>query len=149
MSPFTLAGLVLAGFSVCAYVVLAWQRGKRPELNDVVVVFLGAGGVVSAIRIIGAVITGHFSKSPIAPANDSVWTLVPDDAAQIVLGGVALAWVSLQTILQIFITIGRTASATRVGHEAGEMPGQISRVELTENNQDARPGDDPIQGPKS
>lgn len=132
MSPFTLAGLVLAGFSVCAYVTAAWHKGKRPELNDAVVVFLGAGGLVSAIRIIGAVVTGQFAKFPGRPANDSIWTLVPDDAVQIVLGGVALAWVSIQTMLQSFINIKRGISTNPVASELVETPVQQAGTAVLE-----------------
>ncbi len=95
----------MAAMSVGCYLPTALYRKKRPELNDAVVVFLGAGGVVSAIRIIGAVFTGQFSQLTVGTQTKSIWALVPDDAVQIVLGGFALAWVSIETILQSFDNI--------------------------------------------
>jgi len=122
MSPFVLAGLILAVMSVGCYLAAAFYKKKRPELNDAVVVFLGAGGVVSAVRIIGAVFTGQFSQLTVTTQAKSIWTLVPDDAVQIVLGGFALAWVSIETILQSF---GNIENASRRQLANGNVSGQI------------------------
>jgi hypothetical protein len=99
MNVFVLTGLALATLSIIFYVLLGYYNKKVPILNDAVVIFLGVGGIVSAIRIIGAVFSGQFAELPITDGRHSVWSLVPDDAIQIVLGGVALAWVSAQTIV--------------------------------------------------
>jgi hypothetical protein len=51
------------------------------------------------------VFTGQFSQLTVGTQTKSIWALVPDDAVQIVLGGFALAWVSIETILQSFDNI--------------------------------------------
>jgi len=108
--------------SVGCYLATALYKKKRPELNDAVVVFLGAGGVVSAVRIIGAVFTGQFSQLTVSTQTKSIWTLVPDDAVQIVLGGFALAWVSIETILQSFDNIEAASSRQPAnGHLGGPI----------------------------
>jgi hypothetical protein len=121
MSLFILISLVLALCIILCYVVTATYKKKRPELNDAVIILLGTGGAVSAVRIIGFVLTGQFSRIIVTTSDPGIWSLVPDDAALIVIGGLALAWVSAQTIFESFNKMGQQTAA-RHDDNAVESP---------------------------
>jgi hypothetical protein len=119
MSVFILIGLMLALCIVAIYLGTATYRKKRPELTDAVIIFIGTGGAVSAVRIIGFVLTGQFSHIIGTPSNLGIWALVPDDATLIVVGGLALGWVSIQTILESFKKVRAPALALGGAGTAG------------------------------
>ncbi|HKI03090.1 MAG TPA: hypothetical protein VKK31_14030 [Thermoanaerobaculia bacterium] len=105
MNLLLLAGLVIALLAVIVYVSVAAQKNKRPELVDGIVVFVGAVSVLGAIRLIGFVFTGQFAQVTSAPHNGSLWSLSSEDAVFVVIGGIALAWVSVQTIWESFTKV--------------------------------------------
>jgi hypothetical protein len=102
-----LTGLVIALLTVVVYVATAAKKSKRPELVDGIIVFIGAVSVLGAIRLIGFVVTGHFTKIASMQHDDGLWSLSPEDAVFVVIGGVALAWVSVQTIWESFAKISK------------------------------------------
>jgi hypothetical protein len=65
-------------------------------------VFIGAASMSGALRLIGFVLTGPFSKLVSQRPDNSWWTLSSEDAVFIVIGGLALGWVSVQTIWDTF-----------------------------------------------
>lgn len=105
MNLLLLAGLVIAILAVAVYVGMAAKKNKRPELVDGIVVFIGAVSVLGAIRLIGFVVTGQFAKIASTHQNDSLWSLSSEDAVFVVIGGIALAWVSIQTIWESFAKV--------------------------------------------
>lgn len=105
MNTLLLIGLVLATVCVFAYVIVAAKKGKKPELVDGIIVFVGAVSVVGAVRLAGFVFTGEFSKVATINHGESLWGLSSEDAVFLVIGGLALAWVSIQTILESFAKI--------------------------------------------
>jgi hypothetical protein len=100
-----LAGLIIALLAVAVYVGVAAHKNKRPELVDGIVVFVGAVSVLGAIRLIGFVFTEQFAKIASKPHDGSLWSLSSEDAVFVVIGGIALAWVSVQTIWESFAKI--------------------------------------------
>jgi hypothetical protein len=120
MSLFVLASLVLAFSIIVIYLVTAAYKKKRPELNDAVIILIGTGGAVSATRIIGFVLTGQFSRLIAAPSDPGIWSLVPDDAGLIAIGGLALALVSIQTIFESFKKVRAPLPLLRSAYEVAE-----------------------------
>jgi hypothetical protein len=102
MNPLQLVGLVLALAAVVAYVVTAAYKQKKPELVGGIVVFIGAVGIPGAVRLIGFVFTDQFTNVAALSHSSSWWSLSLEDAVFLVIGGIALAWVSVQTIWESF-----------------------------------------------
>jgi len=89
MKRFRALGLLLAVIAVAVYVVVAAQKGRAPELSCAIVVLLGVFGLQGAVRLFGIALTGQLDK-------------IAEDPGLLVIGGIALAWVSIQTIFEVF-----------------------------------------------
>src|SRR5581483_8039945 len=107
MNRLLLAGLVFAILTVMVYVGVAVRNRRRPELADGILVFIGAVSVFGAIRLIGFALTGQFAKIVSQSSDNSWWILSSEDAVFIVIGGLALAWVSVQTIWDTFAKLSK------------------------------------------
>ncbi len=107
MNPLLLTGLVIALVAVGAYVATAAVKKKKPELVDGIVVFVGAVSIAGAVRLIGFVFTEQFTKIASMSHSSSWWSLSLEDAVFLVIGGIALAWVSVQTIWDSFTKVAK------------------------------------------
>lgn len=105
MNRLLLAGLGLAICAVFIYIVTAARNGKKPELVDAIVVFIGAVSVFGAIRLIGFVFTDQFGAIVQTNHAHSLWSLGAEDAVLVVIGGIALVWVSAQTMIESFAKV--------------------------------------------
>jgi hypothetical protein len=102
MNLFILIGLVASACLIIIYVLVAARTKRRPELNDAVIIILGTGGAVSAVRLMGVVLSGNLVDELPHVSIHTFWSLEPDDAVQVFLGALALGWVSIQTIFESF-----------------------------------------------
>lgn len=107
MNILLLAGIVFAILLVLAYVATAAKKDKKPELVDGIVVFVGAVSVLGAVRLAGFVIAGDFAKIASTNHSANIWALSSEDAVFIVIGGLALGWVSIQTIMESFAKLSK------------------------------------------
>ncbi|MEA3178930.1 MAG: hypothetical protein QOI59_2453 [Gammaproteobacteria bacterium] len=105
MNRLLFAGLVIAIISVCAYVVAALRYRQKPELADGIAVFVAVVSVLGAIRIIGFALTEQFEKIVLETQGNSWWSLSSEDSVFIVIGGIALAWASIQAIWESFARV--------------------------------------------
>lgn len=108
-SSLTFWGLAV-GLVVCLlYIGTALCRKKKPELSQAANLVFSAIGAVGAVRLIGFVFTGNFSAmvkmAATAASVDLMWNISDEDAAFLVIGGIALAWVSIQAIWQAFAEV--------------------------------------------
>ena len=86
---FLLAGLVLFGVVISLYLYCSLSKHRKsPDLGDAVSLFLSCNGVAAGAKV-GYL--GLMAKSG---------TLLGDDRTYILLGGLAVIWVSTQTIFR-------------------------------------------------
>jgi hypothetical protein len=102
-------GVISAILTVTTYVVTAVWKGKRPDLTDGIIVFLGAVSALGAIRLVGFALTAQFAKVVAATSGDVLWSLSPEDAVFVVIGAITLGWVSVQTIWENFAKLWKTS----------------------------------------
>jgi hypothetical protein len=102
MKRLRLIGLVLAVLAVGIYVAFAVKHGKPPELSSAIIVFIGAFSLIGAARLMGFALTDQLEKITSKFNDNALWQLSPEDSALLVIGGIALAWVSIQAIVESF-----------------------------------------------
>lgn len=102
MSRLFIFGLALALIAVGTYVVIAIKNKKKPELADAVVVCIGIVSIIGAVRLTGFVFTKQFEVMAKASSHQGMFSLSTDDALLVMIGGIALIWVSVQTVWQSF-----------------------------------------------
>jgi hypothetical protein len=90
-------GLISAVFSVISYACYAVRIKKKPDLATGLHIALAAAAIPAAVRLIGFPFTSDFHKLT-AAADTSWWSVSGEDGLFIVLGGIAIAWVSVQII---------------------------------------------------
>jgi Ca2+/Na+ antiporter len=105
MKRLRLAGLLLAVLSVVVYVVVALRHGKSPDLPSAITVFIAIFSLIAAARLVGIALTDQLETIASKTSEDTPWKLSPEDAAFMVIGGIAIAWVSIQAIVESFIKI--------------------------------------------
>jgi hypothetical protein len=105
VSPFIFLGLISGLILVVIYLLLARRNAEKPELADAINIIFGTMGFFGSIRLMGFVFSGEFVNFLKAPHADTVWSLTDEDATLLVIGGLALAWVSIQTIIDSFSKI--------------------------------------------
>jgi hypothetical protein len=87
MNGYLLAGFLLGAGLIVAYVSAAARRGSGPRLETAAGLLLSAVGICAGVKVIKiCVVAGS-----LAPFAD-------EDRVYIALGGLALIWVSCQTI---------------------------------------------------
>jgi hypothetical protein len=99
MSRVLFFALISATLSVIAYVFLAIRNKKLPELADGIQIFVGVVGLFGAFRLTGFAFSGQFSLLVKQSPKNTVFSFSEDDVTLIVVGGIAVAWVSIQTII--------------------------------------------------
>jgi hypothetical protein len=122
MNRLFFAGLIVAILSVGAYVIVAVRNKNKPELADGIVVFIGAVSVFGALRLVGCALTGQFSKLASLNYDYSLWSLSSEDAVFVVIGGIALAWVSVQTMWESFAKVRKSARNTSTNQTVSGNP---------------------------
>jgi len=116
MNLLSLVGLIVATFVVGMYVAVAVRNQKKPELGEGLKVFVGAVSVFGAIRLFGCALTGQFSRLASSNAGDTLWSLSSEDAVFVVIGAIALAWVSIQAVWEGFASVRARGTDMAVGN---------------------------------
>lgn len=112
MNPILLTALIFAFFAFLAYILLALKNNKTADLSDGVQIFVGVTSFFGGIKLIMFGLSGEFARVVSIKIDHNppflilgyisfdpkVLTLSPDDTAFIVIGGIALMWISIQTI---------------------------------------------------
>ena len=102
MKRFRFAALLIAVLAVLIYLTVAVRNGKTPDLPSGIIVFIGVSSVLGAARLICLALVGQSGKMTSEFNRDALWRLSSEDAALMVIGGIALGWVSVQAILESF-----------------------------------------------
>lgn len=102
MSELTLWGLVFGLVMVGAYLSRAFHLKKKADLTEGAGIYISAVGLAAAIRLIGFALSGSFNRLVKTTHEENWWSASSEDVAFIVLGGVALAWVSVDVIWKSF-----------------------------------------------
>jgi thiol:disulfide interchange protein len=113
MNRLLLVGLIMAIFAVLVYIVTAAKNSRKPELVDAIVIFVGTVSLLGAVRLMGFVFTGQFAAVTKATHSENLWSLSSEDSVLVIIGGVALAWVSVQTVIESFAKIKRVDAAAQ------------------------------------
>ena len=97
----TLWGVLIAAVCILAYLVSRRRNGKKNEPFAVVNIAVSSPGLVGGVKLKVFACSGEFEKA--AEATRGVWWgLVETDALFVFLGGLALSWVSVLTIIRAF-----------------------------------------------
>lgn len=102
MNQLLVAGLVGALLTFVSYLVIAVRRKKQPQLVDAIIIFLGCSGLPGAARLIGFPFTDQFTTLTTVNNHSSLWALSSEDSAFLIIGGIALGWVCVQTVIESF-----------------------------------------------
>jgi hypothetical protein len=100
-----LAALLLAVISVGIYVAIAAWNEKSPELPAAIVIFMATFSLLGASRLVGLALTDQLEKMAARSEDEALSNFSPEDAALLVIGGIALAWVSVQAMMASFAKI--------------------------------------------
>ena len=113
MSGLVAIGLVCSIGVVIGYVATAGVKRKKPELCDAMSVFLSSVSFLAAVRLIGCAFSSSFAKVIAAQSDvEEFWKLTQEDLPLVALAGIALGWVSIQVIWEVFAKL-RTDSVAR------------------------------------
>ena len=85
IDPYTLWGITLGTVCVVIYILV---KRKKAELSEGVVLFLACAGIAAGVKVC------KIALDPALPLNG--------DRLYVFLGGIAVIWVSGQTILERF-----------------------------------------------
>jgi hypothetical protein len=96
MSPYLLGGLICGALCSIVNISIAASRKKTPVLSQSIELVISAVGASGGMKICGLVISGKLS----AALKTSPIPLSEDDLIYIFLGGIALIWVSFESIIR-------------------------------------------------
>lgn len=100
MNPVVFWSIISGLILIAIYTALGiFNKKSMPLLEDIIQVFLGAVGLFGAIRLMGLVLSGQFSILVRQTTKNSILSFSEEDVVLIMIGGLAVAWVSLQTII--------------------------------------------------
>lgn len=105
MNRLTLFAFAIALLVVAAYFALAARRNKKVDLATVVNIFISTIAVQGGIRLVAFALSDQFRKAILSINVDSIWSLTPEDGVFVAVGGLALIWIALQSILQSFVNL--------------------------------------------
>lgn len=90
--PYLVASIALGLLGIVAlFVVAVIKKRQRPELSDGVIAFLAAAGISSGVKVC------------FLSLNPNVLQSIENERAYVFLGGLAVVWVSLDTIWKLLI----------------------------------------------
>ena len=111
MKGFLLWGLVFGFLCLGFYVALSVFQKKTPVMAHGFELLLSGSGLFGGIKICWFVFGGELSKLIEAKPLGSLTSISPEDVIYFAVGGIALGWLSLETIVKRFITF-----TTPTGH---------------------------------
>lgn len=111
MSRLTLAGLLFGVLGVVGYVCFAYRCRAKPDLARATNIFISFVSLAATVRLLGFALSGEFADSLKAQPQGNSWSVSADDTLFIVLGSLALAWVSVQTVWAYYDELVKSARA--------------------------------------
>jgi hypothetical protein len=102
VNPLTYWDLAVGVGLFFAYVVWALCKRTKPDLPTGINIFAATAGVAGAVRLVGYSFTEAYKKLSETPLSNGMWSMSSDDIAFLVVGGLALGWVSCQQIWLAF-----------------------------------------------
>ena len=106
MSFLVYIGLALALTALFAYLGTAYSKKKKqPSIDGAIEIIISAVGVTGALKLLGFIFTDNFVKLTSSTTPKALFTLSSEDWLFFVLGAIALAWVSIQSIYRRFAEV--------------------------------------------
>ena len=100
MNGFFLWGLICGVVCLLAYVVIASLCKKQPQLGHGIELLVAGNGLLGGIKLCWLVFDGELSRLiHLVPGNTSS-ILAPEDVLYFLVGGIALGWLSLESIVK-------------------------------------------------
>jgi len=119
VNQLTFWGLIGGLVAVAAYVCVAVKHAQKAQLNDAALIFISAFAITGAIRLLAFALSGTFNALLKKSTEENWSSAAPEDAAFIVLGGLALAWVSFEGMYGPFKAILKPTAGTGSGAGTG------------------------------
>jgi len=104
MKGFLLWGLVFGAACMGIYVLLSVLQKKTPILAHGLELLLSGSGLFGGVKICWLVFSGELSKLIEAKPPGLLTSISPEDVMYFAVGGIALAWLSLETMVKRFMT---------------------------------------------
>ena len=99
---------------VIAYLCTAARRRAKPDLTAATHIAVATVGTGGAVRLVGFVFFGDFVETA-RLSDHGWWSLAPEDAIFLIIGGIALAWASCQQIVAAFAGLKPIESSSPSG----------------------------------
>ena len=100
MSRFFLWGLICGAAFMAAYILISIFRRKTPQLSHGIELLVSGSGLLGGLKLCWLVFDGELSRMiQTAPAS-ALAGIGYEDAVYFLVGGVALGWLSLETVIK-------------------------------------------------
>ena len=100
MNGFFLWGLIFGFVCLSAYIAGAVFRKKTPILGHGIELLASGSGLLGGIKLCWLVFDGELSRLIHAASNGLSSIIAPEDILYFLVGGVALGWISLESIIK-------------------------------------------------
>ena len=103
MNGLSYLGILLGLATVLVYLGCAAHKKRKAELSTAISIFVAAASLIGAVRLMGFVLFDDLTRViKAAGESNSLWSISSEDAIFLVIGGLALGWVSIQTVWEGF-----------------------------------------------
>ena len=93
MDYLTFSGIALGSLLIAIYLVISYRSGMKMQLSDGVIIFLSCSGFTAGVKV--ALFAFDSGLNALVQTSGI-------DVTHIFLGGLAICWVSVVSVLQIF-----------------------------------------------
>ncbi len=100
MNGFFLWGLICGIACLATYVVLMFLRKRQPLLGHGIELLASGTGLLGGIKLCWLVFDGELSRLIQAVPSGMNSVIAPEDVIYFLVGGVALGWLSLESIVK-------------------------------------------------
>jgi hypothetical protein len=97
--------LIFGIVSVAMYLCAAVWSGRSPDLPAALVIFMSTVSLLGAARLVGLALTSQFERNAARHPDEALTNLTPEDVALFIVGGIALAWISIEGMAAAFARI--------------------------------------------
>lgn len=98
MNPLSWWGLCAAVGVFSVYIIAALRWRGSADLATAINLLFSTAGAVGALRLIVFPFTDHFKTAVKAVADTSIWALSGEDGVFMVVGGLALLWITCHQV---------------------------------------------------
>lgn len=105
MKGFLLWGLVCGFLAMVLYVTESLRRQKTPVLAHGMEMLLAGSGLSGGIKILWLVFGGELSRLIETKPAGLLTSISPEDVMYFAVGGIALGWLSIETMVKRFGTL--------------------------------------------